>query len=66
MARGEAEKASASGAMRPTSALQHSKCREFEPSAQRRYWMARDGYLFSVALGAVIAQLLLELGLESR
>lgn len=50
MARGEAEKASASGAMRPTSALQHSKCREFEPSAQRRYWMARDGYLFSVAL----------------
>jgi hypothetical protein len=36
--------------MRFVSALQHSKCREFESSAQRRYWMARDGYLFSVAL----------------
>ena len=50
MARGEAERASTSSAMRLASALQHSKCREFEPSAQGRYWMARRGYLFSVAL----------------
>jgi hypothetical protein len=50
MARGEAEKASASSAMRAETALQHSKCRKFEPFAQGRYWMARDGYLFSVAL----------------
>jgi len=50
MARGAAEKASASSAMCPASALQHSKCHEFGSSAQGRYWMARDGYLFSVAL----------------
>jgi hypothetical protein len=50
MARGEAEKASTSSAMRLVSALQQSKCREFEPSAQGRHWMARGGYLFSVAL----------------
>jgi hypothetical protein len=36
--------------MRLASALQHSKCHDFEPSAQGRYWMARGGYLFSVAL----------------
>jgi hypothetical protein len=50
MAGGEAEKASASSAMRPASALQHSKCRELEPTAQGRYWMARCRHLFSVAL----------------
>jgi len=50
MARGVAEKASASSAKHLSPALKHSKCREFEPSAQGRYWMARDGYLFSVAL----------------
>jgi hypothetical protein len=50
MARGKAEKALASSAIRLASALQHSKCQEFEPCAQGRYWMARDGYLFSVAL----------------
>lgn len=51
MARGTAEEASASGAMRLASTLQHSKCREFGPSARGRYWMARCGHLFSVALG---------------
>ena len=50
MARGEAEKASASGAMRAETAPQHSKRREFEPSAQGCYWMTSGGYLFSVAL----------------
>jgi hypothetical protein len=50
MARGEAEKASASRAMRAASVLQHSKCREIEPPAQGRYWMTSRGYLFSVAL----------------
>jgi len=50
MSRGAAEKVSGSSAMRLAYALQHSKCREFEPSAQGRYWMARGSYLFSVAL----------------
>ena len=50
MARGATEMASASGAMRAETALQSSKRREFEPPAQGRYWMARGGYLFSVAL----------------
>jgi len=54
MARGAAEKASASSAMRPAAALQHSKCPEFETSAQGRYWMARGGHLFSVALIALL------------
>jgi hypothetical protein len=39
-----------SSAMRLAFAPKHSKCREFQPSAQRRYWMAHDAYLFSVAL----------------
>jgi hypothetical protein len=53
MARSEAEKASASSAMRIAFALKHSKCHEFDHCAQRRYWMARGGYLFSVALGSI-------------
>jgi hypothetical protein len=50
MARGGAEKAWASSATRAAFALQHSECREIEPPAQGRYWMASRGYLFSVAL----------------
>jgi hypothetical protein len=53
MARGEAEMASASGAMRDETALQTPKWHEFEPPAQGHYWMARDGYLFSVALDRI-------------
>jgi hypothetical protein len=56
MARGEAEKASARSTMRLASALQHSKRREFEPAAQGRYWMAPNGYLFSVALSCAQPQ----------
>jgi hypothetical protein len=50
MARGEAEQASGSSAIRLVSALQQSKCPEFKRPAQGRHWMAHGGYLFSVAL----------------
>jgi hypothetical protein len=50
MARGEAEMASASGAMRVETAPQRSKSHDFQRPARGRYWMARGGYLFSVAL----------------
>jgi hypothetical protein len=54
MARGEAEKASASSAMRLGLALQRQKCPEFDPPARRTYWMACDDHLFSVALDPAV------------
>jgi len=50
MARGEAEKVLASGAMRAETAPQHPKCHEIQRPARGGYWMACGDYLFSVAL----------------
>lgn len=55
MDRGEAEYASGSSAMRVELEPSPSNCHQIGRPARRRYWMARGGYLFSVALKPVIS-----------